>query len=111
MRFLSLQISLSAMVIVAASVALADPVQIRITIRDHRFIPAEIHLPANQPALLLVTNADNLPEEFDSPDLKIEKVIAAGQTGMIRVRSLKPGRYLFSGEYHAQTAQGVVISQ
>ena len=91
--------------------ALADPATIKVQIRDHRFSPAEIHVKANLPTVLEVTNADNLPEELDSPDLKVEKVIAAGQTGLVRIRPLKPGRYAFSGEYHAATAQGVVVSE
>jgi len=95
----------------AASAVFADPAPIPVTIRDHKFIPAEIHVPANQPTVLQVTNADPLAEEFDSPDLKVEKVIPGGQTGIVRLRPLKPGRYTFSGEYHAKTAQGVVISQ
>jgi len=93
----------------AAAPAFADPAPIALTLKDHKFSPAEITVPANQPVLLEVTNADALAEEFDSDSLKAENVIAGGQKGLVRIRPLKPGRYTFSGEYHSKTAQGVVI--
>ena len=80
-------------------------------LKGHRFTPAEIKVPANQPVVLNVTNTDNLAEEFDSTALKVEKVIAAGQSGLVRIHPLRPGRYAFMGEYHSATAQGVVIAQ
>ncbi len=100
---------ISAVSFSGVAAAQAVPATLQLTLRDHRFAPTELHVPANQPIVLQVTNGDSLPEEFDSPDLKVEKVIAAGQTGLIRLRPLKPGRYVFSGEYHAVTAQGVII--
>lgn len=102
-------VSLTALATATATASAAEPAALRVTLKDHRFSPAEIHVPANQPTLLEVVNLDSQPEEFDSPDLKVEKVIAAGQTGLIRLRPLKPGRYAYSGEYHAGTAQGIVV--
>jgi plastocyanin len=95
----------------AAGLAAADPPVINVLIKDHRFAPAEIRVPAGQPVVLMVTNADPLAEEFDSTDLKVEKVIAGGQKGQVRLRPLRPGRYAFMGEYHSATAQGVVVVQ
>jgi heme/copper-type cytochrome/quinol oxidase subunit 2 len=94
-----------------ASAALAADAPIPVMLKAHRFEPAEIKVPANQPVILNVTNADNLAEEFDSTALKVEKVIAGGQSGIVRIHPLRPGRYEFMGEYHSATAQGVVIAQ
>jgi hypothetical protein len=66
---------------------------------------------AGKPIQLLVKNNDSTPEEFDSHDLKTEKVIAAGASSVIRLRSLAPGRYKFSGEYHSDTAKGVLVAE
>ena len=108
----SIVLALAAAVFVAGvSAALADPAPIPVTIKDHRFTPFEIKVPANQPIVLNVTNADNLAEEFDSTALKVEKVIAGGQSGLVRIHPLRPGRYAFMGEYHSATAQGVVVAQ
>ena len=84
---------------------------IPVMLKDHVFSPAEITVKANQSIALEVTNADSVADEFDSDTMKVEKVIAGGQKGVVRIRPLPPGRYPFMGEYHAKTAQGVVIAQ
>jgi hypothetical protein len=88
-----------------------DLTNISVTIKDHRFTPSEIHVPAARPTLLTIKNEDPTPEEFDSSALKVEKVIAGGRTATVRLRPLGAGRYPFMGEYHPDTAQGVVISE
>jgi plastocyanin len=84
---------------------------ITVTIKDHKFTPAEIYVPAGKPAVLTIKNEDGSVEEFDSSALKVEKVIVGGGEGSVRLRPLEPGRYPFMGEYHANTAQGVVIAE
>lgn len=88
-----------------------DPLAIPVTIKDHKFVPAEIDVPAGKPVVLTITNQDPTAEEFNSTALKVEKVIAGGTYGTVRLRPLGPGHYPFMGEYHADTAQGVVISK
>jgi hypothetical protein len=92
--------------------AAADaPASIPVTIEDHQFAPAEIHVPQGKPVTLAIKNEDGTAEEFDSSALKVEKVIAGGTSGTVRLRPLGPGRYPFMGEYHSSTAQGVVVSE
>jgi len=88
-----------------------EPATIEVTIKDHHFSPAEIHVPVGKPVILRITNADATVEEFDSTALKVEKVIAGGTYGTVRLRPLGAGRYPFMGEYHAETAKGVVVSE
>ena len=88
-----------------------DPARIDVTLKGHVFSPAEIHVPVGKPTILMVRNEDAGPEEFDSTALKVEKVIVGGTYGTIRLRPLGPGRYPFMGEFHPDTAQGVVISE
>ena len=95
----------------AASALGDEPPTIAVTIKDHRFSPAEIHVPQGKPVILKITNEDPTPEEFDSSALKVEKVIVGGTYGTIHLRPLAPGRFPFMGEYHSDTAQGVVISE
>ena len=105
-------LALAALALVGlAASASAEPAPIQVTLKGHLFSPAEIRVPANQPVVLNVINADPLAEEFDSTALKVEKVIAGGQSGLVRIRPLRPGRYAFMGEYHSATAQGVVVAQ
>jgi Cupredoxin-like domain len=82
-----------------------------ITIHNHRFEPAELHVPAGKRIMLTVINADPLSEEFDSSALKVEKVIAGNSQGIVRISPLAPGHYDFIGEYHEETAKGQVIAE
>jgi plastocyanin len=82
-----------------------------LTIKDHRFTPEEIKVPAGQRVMITVVNDDATPEEFDSSALKVEKVVAGKSKGVVRIGPLKPGRYPFIGEYHEATAKGVVIAE
>ncbi|HVZ27745.1 MAG TPA: cupredoxin domain-containing protein [Rhizomicrobium sp.] len=99
-----------ALVLVLAAPALADA-PITLTLQNHKFSPSVIRVKANQPSMITMVNKDATAEEFDSSDLKIEKVVAGNQSGNIRIRALKPGTYRFMGEYHDKTAQGMVIAE
>jgi hypothetical protein len=96
--------------LLAASPALADD-GIPLELKNHRFTPVEIHVKANSPNLIVMKNDDQTAEEFDSTSLKVEKVVPGNSSGNVRIRPLAPGRYPFMGEYHADTAQGVVIAE
>jgi Cupredoxin-like domain len=70
-----------------------------------------LNLPAGKRILLTLINSDPLSEEFDSPTLKAEKVIAGSSQGIVRVALPKPGTYEFVGEHHEETAKGRVIAE
>jgi len=82
-----------------------------VTIKNHRFTPAEIKVPANKRVQLTVVNDDPTPEEFESHEMKVEKVIPGKSKGVVRIGPLKPGRYPFVGEFNEATAKGVVIAE
>ena len=84
---------------------------IAVTLQNHKFTPSVIHVKANTPAIIALTNKDAQAEEFDSTALKVEKVVAGNSSGNVRIRALAPGKYPFMGEYHSATAQGVVIAE
>lgn len=79
-----------------------------ITMKDHRFQPAEIHAAANRPLAITVKNLDAAAIEFESVSLRVEKVIASGSAGVVNVRPLAPGRYQFFDDFH-QEARGVLV--
>ena len=91
--------------------ARAEDPSFTLVIKDHRFEPARLEVPANQKFRLVVKNLDATAEEFDSKDLKREKVIAAGKEAVIALGPLAPGTYRFVGEYHAATAKGEIVAK
>ena len=90
----------------------ASAQELSITIKDHKFEPAELKVPAKKRITLTVINSDATPEEFESKKLKVEKVIPGKSKGVVRFGPLEPGRYEFIGEFHEDSgAKGVVIAE
>ena len=83
---------------------------VSIAVKGGRFVPSEIHAPANQPLTISVKNLDGAAIEFESVSLRVEKIIAPGAQGAVRVRPLAPGRYEFFDDFHQQT-RGTLIVQ
>jgi plastocyanin len=84
---------------------------VKLTLKDHKFQPAELQVPAGKPITIEVSNLDPTPAEFESKTLRIEKVIAGGATATVQVRALSAGRYRFVDEYHEKTAEGTLVVQ
>ena len=82
-----------------------------VQIKDHRIQPAEIKVPSGKRLALLVQNLDPTPEEFDSHDLNREKIIAGHGSATIYIGPLAAGRYTFSGEFHADSAHGLITAE
>ena len=109
MRNFSMLLGLAALVTLAPAAAHAQ--EYVLTIKDHKFTPEELKVPANKRVIITVVNDDATAEEFESSALKVEKVIAGNSRGTVRIGPLAPGRYPFIGEFHEATAKGVVIAE
>jgi hypothetical protein len=97
--------------LVSCAVFANEPPEVRLVIRNHRFVPAQLMVPANTKVKLVVVNEDATPEEFESHELNREKVVLGGGTIPVYVGPLKAGRYPFFGDFHQDTAQGALIVQ
>ena len=86
-----------------------EPPRFTITIKNHRFEPTELTVPAGIKIVLVVRNLDPTPEEFESVSLRREKVIPGNSEGLVYIGPLSPGRYDFFGDFNQKTAQGVII--
>ena len=109
MRSLFVLCGLAAVVTLAPAALRAD--ELTLTIKDHKFTPTEIKVPANKRFEITVINDDATPEEFESHPMKVEKVIPGKSKGVVRIGPLKAGRYPFVGEFHESTAKGVLIAE
>lgn len=92
-------------------VALAQNATASLTVRNHRFEPETLQVPAGQKIELTVKNADTTPEEFESGDLRREKVVAGGQQIVVYIGPLRPGSYEFFGDFNPQTARGHIVAK
>jgi high-affinity iron transporter len=96
------------MVLAAGSTARAEDLPI-LVFHNHRFEPSRIEVPAHQKFKLLVKNSDDTADEFESTELNREKLVAPGQTITVFLGPLDPGTYKFFGDFHQDTAQGVLV--
>lgn len=89
--------------------AVASDSDYTVVLREHRFEPAELIVPAGKKIKLSIVNQDATQEEFDSHALNREKTIAGHGSVTLYIGPLDSGRYPFSGELHEDTAKGVIV--
>jgi plastocyanin len=80
-------------------------------IKDHRFEPAELKVPAGQKIKITVKNQDATPAEFESSDLNREKVVGANSEVIVFIGPLDPGRYGYFDDFHRDTTTGTIIAK
>ena len=84
----------------------AEP--IALIFRQHRFYPDHITVAAGERFRIIVQNTDDTADEFESTDLNREKLVAAGGHATVFLGPLNAGSYRFFGDFHPDTAQGVI---
>jgi plastocyanin len=93
----------------APSAFAQDSVEVVVTVKDHKFDPAELQAPAGKPIVLRVKNLDPSPMEFESQSLRVEKVLTGNGEATINIRPQQAGRYDFFDDFHASTTKGVLV--
>jgi len=88
-----------------------DTVTLQISVKDHRFEPAEITAPPGKPIVLKVKNLDATAMEFESAALRVEKVVAANSEGTFNLRPLQAGKYSFMDDFHQQTTGTLIVKE
>jgi len=97
-------------ILLLPSFSFAERPTFTITIKDHRFSPEKLIVPANTKVKLIIENQDPTAEEFESYDLNREKIVTGNGKITIFIGPLKPGEYKYFGEFHEDTAQGIIIA-
>ncbi|MEP6898159.1 MAG: cupredoxin domain-containing protein [Rhodanobacter sp.] len=82
-----------------------------LTIKNHRYEPTTLKVPADTKVEIKVINADSTPEEFESSDFNREKIVMPNSSITVFVGPLKAGKYGFFGDFHQDTAQGTLIAE
>jgi hypothetical protein len=87
----------------------ADAPGYTLVLKDHRYQPSELHIPAHTRIRLEVINQDPSPEEFESDDFPAEKIVMPNSRTSLFIGPFKPGHYRFYGDFHQPTAQGTLV--
>lgn len=103
-------IAVAVVTLVATPMARAQDAVVRLSIKNHKFQPAELVVPAGKVVRLHIRNLDATPAEFESVSLRVEKVITGHGEGVIRLRPLEPGRYKFFDDFRPET-RGVLVAR
>lgn len=82
-----------------------------LVIKNHKFIPENLEIPAGQKVKIMIDNQDPTPEEFESYELNREKIIPGNSKAAIFVGPLKAGSYPFFGEFNMDSAKGTLIAK
>ena len=96
--------------LVAGGCVAAETAGVTLTLKNHRFTPSSLTVPAGEKVRVLLINQDAATEEFDSHDLRVEELVTPMARASFFIGPLKPGRYSFMGEFHAATALGEVTA-
>jgi len=83
----------------------------KLVARDGKFEPATLEVPAGKRIRIEVANQNAKAIEFESKDLKQEKVIAPGKTTVVTLNALKPGEYKYFDEFQQSTGQGRIVAR
>ena len=81
----------------------------RLHIKEGRFTPETLEIPANTRFRLEVKNDGPGASEFESLELKKELVLAPGVARTLVFFPMKPGTYKFFDDFHPETGQGRFI--
>ena len=108
-KFIASQFLLCVFCMGSIAHAASEIVEVDLFIKDHKFNPEILKLPAGKKIRITVHNQDATIEEFESIDLKREKIVLGKSTARVILAPLKPGEYKFFGEFHEETAQGKIV--
>ncbi len=89
----------------------ADLPTFPLVLTDGKLSSARIEVPAGQRIKIEVKNAGTTAAEFESIQLRKEKVLAPGATSFVVIAPLSPGEYKFFDDFHQATAQGVIVAK
>lgn len=89
----------------------ADLPTFPLVLTDGKLSSARIEVPAGQRIKIEIKNAGSSAAEFESIQLRKEKVLAPGATSFVVIAPLSPGEYKFFDDFHQATAQGVIVAK
>ena len=103
----------------AAFIALSSPfafaaeelLVVKLSAKDGKFEPLTLEVPAGKRFKIEISNDGKAPMEFESKDLKQEKVLAAGAKSSVVINALKPGTYVFFDEHHPEAPKGKIVAK
>jgi uncharacterized cupredoxin-like copper-binding protein len=78
---------------------------------DGKITPLRLEVPAGTRFKIALVNKGSTPAEFESSQLRKEKVLAPGAHSSLVFTKLDPGEYEFIDEFHPEAPKGVIVAR
>ena len=108
--FLALFLALASLAGLRQAKADATPT-FSIEFHDGKVAPTRLDVPANRRFRIELHNTGITPAEFESTQLRLEKVLAAQSTSVLVIRTLDPGEYTFFDDFHPNAPKAVLVAK
>lgn len=88
-----------------------EPHEIKIEFKDGKATPTEIVVPTGKKIRVVLSNTGSQAAEFESTQLRKEKVLGPGVTSFVILAPLSAGEYGWFDDFHQATAKGKIIAR
>ncbi|WP_075258709.1 cupredoxin domain-containing protein [Herbaspirillum camelliae] len=110
-RTVRLTLLAAALLGAAAQAPASELPTFKLEMQDGKLIPPRIEVPAGQRIKIEVHNIGKSAAEFESVELRKEKVLAPGAQSFVVIAPLRPGEYKFFDDFHLNMPQGVIVAK
>jgi len=110
-RTVRLALLAAALLGAAAHAPASDLPTFKLEMQDGKLIPPRIEVPTGQRIKIEIHNIGKSAAEFESVELRKEKVLAPGAQSFVVIAPLRPGEYKFFDDFHLNMPQGVIVAK
>lgn len=101
----------ASLVIAVAPARAEDLPTFKVEMKDGVITPLRIEVPADKPFKIELHNTGTTPAEFESIELRKEKVVAPGAVSFVVIKRVSPGEYKFFDDFHPTAPQVTVVAK
>lgn len=101
----------ASIVVVATSTRAEDLPTFKVEMKDGTITPLRLEVPADKPFKIEIRNTGISPVEFESIELRKEKVVAPGAVSFVVIKRVSPGEYKFFDDFHPNAPQVTVVAK
>lgn len=109
--YLLMALMLASLPNLGGSARAEDEPTFRIEFNDGKVTPQRLEVPAKTRFKLELHNLGKEPAEFESKELRKEKVLAPGSSSTLVIRTLDPGEYDFFDDFHLDAPPAVLVAK
>ncbi|WP_034994503.1 cupredoxin domain-containing protein [Beijerinckia mobilis] len=88
-----------------------EPPTFAIEFNDGKVTPLRLEVPADRRFRIELKNSGVTPAEFESTELRKEKVLAPGVVTVLVINRLDPGEYPFFDDFHPEAPKAVLVAK